>query len=151
MEYKLKNSFKYYAKDGNNEDKAITIIFNDEKFNIAKVQRALAIFMNDIALKMFSNMNTSKNNDVVANEEEKAKSLQEKITEYKAIGFNLFSFLDIEKCELILKLMLKNGCLYYKEDNDLASNDKFIDTLDIVDIYVILGYYFINFTAKQLV
>ena len=150
MEYKLKNSFKYYGKDGNNEDEAITIVFNEEKFNIAKVQRALAIFMNDIALKMLSNINTSKNNDDVI-KAVKTKSLQEEITEYKAIGFNLFSFLDIEKCELILKLMLKNGCLYYKEEQDLATNDKFIDTLDIVDIYVILGYYFINFTAKQLV
>jgi len=150
MEYKLKNSFKYYAKDGNNEDEAITIVFNEEKFNIAKVQRALAIFMNDIALKMLSNINTSKNNDDVI-KAVKTKSLQEEITEYKAIGFSLFSFLDIEKCELILKLMLKNGCLYYKEDSDLATNDKFIDTIDIIDIYVILGYYFINFTAKQLV
>lgn len=158
MEYKLVNAFKYYPKDGEAIDNACTIVFDDEKFNIAKVQRSLATIINGISLKMFKAMGTPEDkkdnqSDIKADKKEKfetEKTLEEKIAEYKGIGFNLFSFLESQKNETILKIMVENGCLYHREPNDLHRNDKFLDSLDIKDIYVILGYYFINFTAKQL-
>jgi hypothetical protein len=158
MEYKLVNAFKYYPIDGEAIDNACTIVFDDEKFNVAKVQRSLATIINGISLKMFKAMGTSEDkkdnqSDTKIDRKEELESertLEEKITEYKGIGFNLFSFLEPQKNENILKIMIENGCLYYREPNDLRRNDKFLDSLDIKDIYVILGYYFINFTAKQL-
>lgn len=149
MEFKLKNSFKCYPKDDNSKE-VQSITLDDKKFNIARVQRDLAIHMNAIALKMFSSINST-NTNTDEKIEVKEKTYEESLAEYKAIGFNLFSFLEDNKLELILKTMIDNGCIYHEKDNDLSKNDKFIDSLDIVDIYTILGYYFINFTAKQLV
>ena len=154
MEYKLVNEFKYYPKNAESIDNACTIIFDDKKFNIAKVQRSLAIIMNPISLKMLKsiNENSSKNQTVVEPVEpvEQEKTFEQKIAEYKAVGFNLFCFLEPNQDETILKIMTESGCLYHLEPQDLNRNSKFLDSLDITDIYVIIGYYFINFTGKQL-
>jgi predicted membrane-bound dolichyl-phosphate-mannose-protein mannosyltransferase len=149
MEYKLKNHYKLYPKNGESKE-VCTIVFDDERFNNAQVQRELAVFMNKMALKMFANINASTTNDVTAIQN-KEKTIEDEILEYKATGFNLFSFLEENQAERILHSMLRTGCLYCETAVDLARSDEFVDKIDIVDIYVILGYYFLNFTVKQLV
>ena len=149
MEYKLKKSYTYYPQGGESKE-VLTIVFDEDKFNNAKVQRELAVPMNKIAIKMFANINSSATDDVrVA--QDKEKTTEDEILEYKATGFNLFSLLEENQAERLLELMLKTGCLYYSQAFDLAKNNKFVDNIDITDIYVILGYYFLNFTVKQLV
>ena len=76
--------------------------------------------------------------------------IDDKLKTYKAVGLALYSYVAEEDIKVI-KVMAKYGLIYYKADEDLKDNDEFLNELDIQDIYIILGYYLINFTMKQLV
>ena len=147
MEFKTQKEFSYY----NNGDiaKVNTLAFDEEKLSIAKTQRELAIYFNALALKMIGDIKTD--GKAKPDDDNKVKTNEEKLIEYRLIGFNLFSYLEESKLNIVLKILLKTGSLYHQNENDLIKNDKIIDELDIIDIYIILGYYFLNFTAKQLI
>jgi hypothetical protein len=147
MEFKLTKEIPFYEKG--NLTNINTLIIDDEKLDSAKLQRQLATIFNGASLKLLKSLNTddTKNNDNVANKEEVSYD----DATYRATGFNLYPLLNENEDIKILKLLFNNGCLYFKEHDDLKDNDKAIDTIDIKDIYLLLGYYFLNFTTKQLV
>lgn len=149
MEFKLGKSISYYENGA--LQKANTLAFNDVKGDIAKCQRELARYFNKYAMSYIHSINKDNSTTENVNQEiKKDETLEEKLKTYKAVGLALYSYVAEEDIKVI-KVMAKYGLIYHKIDEDLKDNDEFLNELDIQDIYIILGYYLINFTMKQLV
>lgn len=144
MELKLKKDIVYFYKGHDEVFKTLT--FDTEKCDVAKVQRDLAFYFNRIATNMVKDLKNTIENNVNQDSVEEKEPTQK---DYMVNGLNLYAYLDQDMDLKIIKIMFNHGVIFYQNEKDLANNDGVLEKLDIIDIYTILGYYFINFTLKQ--